>query len=136
MNVERYLELLNKAPRTPDEEAELQTELKRQAAEKTGQAEPAIVPGVYAVKNGAEDSPVESSTPEPAQEETVAEPESPVEAAPAEVDNVPYTLELLDNELQDAIGFVGTHNQTLAVEMAKAALISASYWIRLAKEGK
>lgn len=134
MNSDRFLELLNKAPRTPDEEAELQTELKRQADEKAAQAQPAAP--VDAVPNEAPASPVEESVVEPVQAETAPEPEQPVETAPVVPEDVPYTLELLDKELQDAIGFVGTHNQTLAVEMAKAALISASYWIRLANEGK
>lgn len=125
-----YLELLNKPNRSMQEENDLQAEIKRRA-----DAEKATNPPA---ESAPEVQQAQPATPEqPAQPEAHVTPpvEEQPQAAPAEPE-VPYDLNQLGKEVEDAVAYLETQNKTLAVEMAKSAFTQAAYWTKLASEGK
>lgn len=125
-----YLELLNKSNRSMQEENDLQAEIKRRAdAEKVANPPAESTP---------EEQPTQSATPEQpvAPEAPVAPPATEqAQAAPAEPE-VPYDLNQLGKDVENAVVYLETQNRTLAVEMAKSAFTQAAYWTKLASEGK
>lgn len=132
MTSARFLELLNKAERTPEEENDLQAELKRQAAvaQPTESTPETVVPETQPLVDQAASE--AQATPAP---EAPAQPVAQV-AQPEVKEEVPYDLTQLNEELEQAAEYMGAQTQTLAVEMAKSALTQAAYWTKLASEGK
>lgn len=132
----RFLELLNKNPRTEEEERDLQQELLRQAAEK------AKVEGTAASETPADATPVEGQATEANAEETSAQPDAPVAPTEPETpatgaeENAAYSLTQLSEETNDAVEYLKTVDQTPVIEMATAAFIQAAYWLKLVGEGK
>lgn len=129
MTSARFLELLNKAEHTPEEENDLQAELKRQAAvaQPTESTPETVVPEtqplVDQAASEAQATPAPEATAQPVAE--VAQPEA-----------APYDLTQLKDETETAVAYLETQPSTLAIEEAKSAFTQAAYWTKLASEGK
>lgn len=128
----RFLELLNKSPKTPEEETELQTELKRQNEAKAAEVAAQVPVAPEQPNDQAAQPPVE---PTPPTEQVLGQSTPPVETpaqpeVPAEEET--YSLTQLVAETQEAIAYLkGLDNQSEAVQMATAAYVQAAYLVSL-----
>lgn len=130
----RFLDLLNNGNRTPAEEQELQTELKRQQEEK------------IAAQKAAEAQIPENMKDVPAEQAAPAQPEVPAdqpvnEAQPENVapqdsqvqqeEEQPYSLSELVSDTQNAIAYLEGLEQTEQIQHATAAYKQGAYLVSL-----